>query len=256
MHIDFSSADNFKVSGRGELHISVLLENMRRAGYELQVSQPQVIVRKIGGIKNEPFEEVIVDTPGEYKGLIIGSLGSRGFVMTNMHALHGHHVVQKNEALRLFFGGPTRGLFGYRNQFIVDTKGEGILSSRVIGFHPYVGEIKKRSAGSMVSMADGKALGFSLWNLQDRGTLYIGPGAEVYSGMVVGNTSKGEEMYVNPIKGKKLTNMRAAGSDESIYLTPPFELTIERGLEIMAEDEYLEITPQSIRLRKQNLKQK
>ena len=147
-------------------------------------------------------------------------------------------------------------MLGYRNQFVVDTKGEGILSSRFIGFRPYAGEIRKRSVGSMVSMADGKALGFSLWNLQDRGTLYIGPGTEVYVGMVVGNTAKGEEMYVNPIKGKQLTNMRAAGSDESIYLTPPFELTIERGLEIMAEDEYLEITPQSVRLRKQNLKQK
>jgi len=248
LHIDFASADSFKVFGRGELHISVLLENMRRAGYELQVSQPQVIIHEVEGVKNEPFEEVIVDTPGEYKGMVIERLGSRGFIMTNM--------IQKNETLRLSFEGPTRGLLGYRNQFVVDTKGEGILSSRFIGFRPYAGEIRKRSVGSMVSMADGKALGFSLWNLQDRGTLYIGPGTEVYVGMVVGNTAKGEEMYVNPIKGKQLTNMRAAGSDESIYLTPPFELTIERGLETMAEDEYLEITPQSVRLRKQNLKQK
>jgi len=171
--------------------------------------------------------------------------------MTNMRALHGAHVMQ---TIRLFFEGPTRGLLGYRSQFVIDTKGEGILSFRFVGFRPYVGEIKKRSVGSMVSMADGKALGFSLWNLQDRGTLYIGPGTEVYSGMVVGNTAKGREMYVNPTKGKQLTNMRASGSDESIYLTPPFELTIERGLEIMAEDEYLEITPQSVRLRKQELK--
>ncbi|MBI2677119.1 MAG: translational GTPase TypA [Candidatus Yanofskybacteria bacterium] len=260
LHIDFSGSEpekspngdhgagSFKVLGRGELHISVLLENMRRAGYELQVSQPQVIIREIDGVKNEPFEEVIIDVPDEYKGTIIERLGSRGFVMTNMG--------QKGETLRLFFEGPTRGLLGYRNQFVIDTKGEGILSSRFVGFRSYAGEIKKRLVGSMVSMADGKALGFSLWNLQDRGTLYIGPGTEVYSGMVVGNTAKGEEMYVNPIKGKQLTNMRAAGSDESIYLTPPFELTIERGLEIMAEDEYLEITPQSVRLRKQNLKQR
>ena len=277
LHIDFASADSFKVFGRGELHISVLLENMRRAGYELQVSQPQVIIHEVEGVKNEPFEEVIVDTPGEYKGLVIERLGSRGFVMTNMtqngkprektellnadiasrgYDEHGIVKTWQNETLRLSFEGPTRGLLGYRNQFVVDTKGEGILSSRFIGFRPYAGEIRKRSVGSMVSMADGKALGFSLWNLQDRGTLYIGPGTEVYVGMVVGNTAKGEEMYVNPIKGKQLTNMRATGSDESIYLTPPFELTIERGLETMAEDEYLEITPQSVRLRKQNLKQK
>lgn len=245
LKIDFTSADSFRVFGRGELHIAILLENMRRAGYELQVSQPQVIIREIDGVKHEPFEEVIVDTPSEYRGLIIERLGSRGFVMTNM--LHD------NETVRLSFEGPTRGLLGYRNQFIIDTKGEGILSSRVVGFRPYAGEIKRRSVGSMVSMADGKALGFALWNLQDRGMLYIGPGAEVYSGMVIGNTSKGEEMFVNPIKGKKLTNMRAAGSDESILLTPPLELTIERGLEIMAEDEYLEVTPKSVRLRKQHL---
>jgi GTP-binding protein len=142
---------------------------------------------------------------------------------------------------------------GYRNQFVIDTKGEGIMSSRVIGFKPYAGEIRKRAVGSMISMATGKALGFSLWNLQERGALYIGPAAEVYAGMVIGNTSKGEEMYVNPTKGKQLTNVRASGSDEAIDLTPPIPLTIERGLEIMTEDEYLEITPKSVRLRKQYL---
>ena len=245
LKIDFYSTDNFKVYGRGELHIAILLENMRRAGYELQVSQPQVIIHEVDGVKNEPFEEVIVDTPDEYRGTVIERLGSRGFIMTNMN----YH----DEMARLSFEGPTRGLLGYRNQFIIDTKGEGILSSRFIGFRPYAGEIKRRSVGSMVSMVDGKALGFALWNLQDRGMLYIAPGVEVYNGMVVGNTSKGEELYVNPTKGKQLTNMRASGSDESIILTPPFELTIERGLEIMAEDEYLEITPLSVRLRKQFL---
>jgi GTP-binding protein len=142
---------------------------------------------------------------------------------------------------------------GYRNQFVIDTKGEGILSSRVLGFRTYAGEIHKRAVGSMVSMASGKALGYSLWNLQQRGALYIGPGTDVYDGMVIGNTSKGEEMRVNPTKGKQLTNVRASGSDEAIDLVPPFELTIERGLETMAEDEYLEITPQSVRLRKQYL---
>lgn len=244
LKIDFTNADRFKVFGRGELHISILLENMRRAGYELQVSQPQVIIREVDGVKQEPFEEVIIDTPDEYRGLTIERLGSRGFIMTN--------ISHSDEIVRLSFEGPTRGLLGYRNQFLVDTKGEGILSARVTGFRPHAGEIKRRSVGSMISMADGKALGFALWNLQDRGMLYIGPGTEVYTGMVIGNTSKGEEMYVNPTKGKKLTNMRASGSDESITLTPPIELSIERGLEIMAEDEYLEVTPKNVRLRKQH----
>ncbi len=245
LRVIFEANDVFEVFGRGELHVAILLENMRREGYELQVSQPQVIIKENNGTKLEPFEEVIVDTPTEYQGTIIERLGTRGFVLSNMHA---------NEAsVRLMFEGPTRGLLGYRNQFIIDTKGEGILSSRVIGFKPYAGEIKKRSVGSMVSMATGKALGFALWNLQERGTLYIPPNTEVYEGMVIGNTSKGEEMFVNPTKGKQLTNMRASGSDEAIDLIPPQLLTIERGLEIMAEDEYLEITPKNTRLRKEHL---
>ena len=157
------------------------------------------------------------------------------------------------KSVRLTFEGPTRGLLGYRNQFVVDTKGEGILASRVLGFRPYAGEIRKRAAGSMVSMTVGKTLGFALSNLQERGALYIGPNIEVYEGMVIGNTAKGDEMRVNPTKGKQLTNMRASASDEAINLTPPYELTIERGLEVMSEDEYLEITPQSVRLRKQYL---
>ena len=149
--------------------------------------------------------------------------------------------------------GPTRGILGYRGQFIVDTRGEGIFASRVVGFEPYAGEISKRQVGSMASIATGKALGYSLYNLQDRGVLYIAPGTQVYEGMVVGNTSKGIEMAVNPTKGKHLTNMRAAASDENIILTPPRPLGIEDGLEIMSDDEYLEITPKSVRLRKQYL---
>jgi GTP-binding protein len=154
---------------------------------------------------------------------------------------------------RIVFSGPTRGLLGYRNQFVVDTKGEGILSSRFTGFEPYAGEIEHRSVGSMISMVSGKVLGFSLANLQERGVLYIGPASEVYEGMVIGNTTKGEEMTVNPTKGKQLTNMRASGTDEAINLIPPFILSIERGLEVMSDDEYLEITPVSVRLRKQAL---
>jgi len=245
LRVDFSSSDFLRVSGRGELHIAILLENMRREGYETQVSQPQVIIREVNGARHEPFEETVVDVPSEYQGVVIERLGTRSFVMQDMRT-HG-------ESVRLIFEGPTRGLLGYRNQFIIDTKGEGILSSRVIGFRPYAGEIKRRAVGSMISMANGKALGYSLWNLQERGVLYIGPATEVYEGMVIGNTSKGEEMMVNPTKNKQLTNMRSKGSDEAIDLVPPFTLSIERGLEVMTDDEYLEVTPESVRLRKQCL---
>lgn len=245
LKVDFDKNDVFHVSGRGELHIAILLENMRREGYEMQVSQPHVIFHEEQGKKLEPFEEVVVDTPQEYQGAIIERLGTRKFIMKDMK-------VHENQ-VRLVFEGPTRGLLGYRNQFVLDTKGEGILSSRVIGFRPDAGEIKKRAVGSMISMAMGKALGYSLWNLQDRGVLYITPATEVYEGQVIGNTSKGEEMTVNPTKGKNLTNVRASAADEAIVLVPPYELTIERGLEMMADDEYLEITPESVRLRKQFL---
>lgn len=241
--------DVAKVHGRGELHIAILLENMRREGYELQVSQPQVIIKESteDGSKTEPFEEVIIDAPIGMEGSIIEKLARRKVSMTNM----------KNEGstMRLTFEGPTRGLLGYRGQFVIDTKGEGIMTSRVIGFKPYAGEIEKRAVGSMTSMETGKALGFSLFNLQERGTLYIDAGTEVYEGMVIGNTSKGEEMIVNPTKGKQLTNMRASGSDDAIVLVPPLKLSIERGLEIMSDDEYLEITPENVRLRKKHLKE-
>ena len=247
LKLDPANGDSTKVYGRGEMHISILLENMRREGYELQVSQPQAIIEERDGAKFEPFEEVVADIPEEYQGAVIEKLGRRAFVMQNMF-IHGNQV-------RLIFEGPTRGLLGYRGQFIIDTRGEGILSARVIGFRPYAGEIKKKQAGSMVSMAAGKALGFSLWNLQDRGNLYIGPATEVYEGMVIGDTSKGEEMMVNPTKGKQLSNVRSSGSDEALTLTPHRPLSIEIGLEIMSDDEYLEVTPQSVRLRKQVLKE-
>jgi len=246
LRVDFSTGESFKISGRGELHIVILLESMRRAGYELQVSQPQAIIKEIDGVKVEPYEEVIADIPSEYQGVTIEGLGKRGFRMNDMRV--------DGDSVRLSFEGPTRGFLGYRNQFIINTKGRGILSSRFLEFRPlFDGVIEKRSTGSMISMANGKALAYALWNLQDRGTLYIEPNIEVYEGMVIGNTSKGEEMGVNPTKGKQLTNMRASGSDESILLTPPIELTIERGLEAMSGDEYLEITPLSVRLRKQYL---
>ncbi len=245
LKVDFGNSDSFKVSGRGELHIAVLLENMRREGYEMQVSQPQVIIREENGVKMEPFEEAIIDTPSEFQGPIIEKLGQRAFVLQNL--------TQHENLVRLTMLGPTRGLLGYKNIFVVDTKGEGILSSRFVGFKPYAGEIKRRQVGSMISMASGKALGYSLWYLQDRGQLYIKPATEVYEGMVIGNTSKGEEMQANPTKGKNQSNVRSSGMDEALTLVPIFDLTIERGMEIMTDDEYLEITPKSVRLRKQYL---
>lgn len=245
LRVDFSSSEFFKVYGRGELHIAILLENMRREGYELQVSQPQVIFKEIDGQKFEPFEELTIDAPSEMIGAVIEKLSCRRAVTLEMKSEESH--------LRLVMEIPTRGFLGYRGEFVVDTRGQGILCSRVVGFKPYVGDIEKRSVGSMVSMAAGKALGFSLANLQERGALYIGAGTEVYEGMVIGNVAKGNDLNVNPTKGKQLTNMRSKSSDEAIMLTPPLMLTLERGLEIMNADEYLEVTPQSVRLRKQFL---
>ncbi len=250
LRVDFDAdpdraLEGFKVYGRGEMHIAVLLENMRREGFEIQVSQPQAIVKEIDGVKSEPFEEVTVDVPSEFQGTVIEKLGKRAFIMRDMK-IHENSV-------RMIFEGPTRGLFGYRGQFMIDTKGEGIMASRFVEFREYAGPIEKRAVGSMTSMEAGKALAFALGNLQERGQLYIGPQTEVYEGMVVGNTSKGDEMVVNPCKAKQLTNMRASGTDEAILLVPPLQINIERGLEIMSDDEYLEITPKSVRLRKQIL---
>ncbi|MDP2586198.1 MAG: translational GTPase TypA [Candidatus Komeilibacteria bacterium] len=245
LKIDFSDNAFYKVSGRGELHIAILLENLRRENYELQVSQPQVIFKEEGGVKLEPFEEVTIDVPESSQGTVIEKISKR---KGNLLDLKTH-----NGQSRLVFEMPTRGLLGYRNEFVVDTRGEGILCTHVLGFKPYVGEIAKTELGSMISMATGKALTFSLFGLQERGTLYIGANIDVYEGMVIGNTSKGHDMAVNPIKGKQLTNMRASGADDAMKLVTPFDLTLETGLAIMNEDEYLEVTPKNIRLRKQFL---
>ncbi len=211
----------------------------------MQVSQPEVIIKEENGHKTEPFEELVIDVPDESSGSVIEKIGKRRGVMKDMSS--------KGRIQRIIFELPTRGLLGYRGEFIIDTKGEGIMSSRVIGFKDYAGEVKKREYGSMTSMVAGKAVAFSLANLQERGIMYIDHGTEVYEGMVVGNVLKGEDMAVNPTKGKQLTNMRASGTDEAIVVRPPFTLSIERGLEIMNEDEYLEITPKSVRLRKKYL---
>ncbi len=245
LKVDFSSSEYYKVYGRGELHIAVLLENMRREGYELQVSQPQVIFKEENGVKLEPYEELTIDIPEEFSGAIIEKLGVRKALMTDMKT--------KENQVRMIFEIPTRGLLGYRGAFVIDTKGQGILASRFVGFKEYAGSIEKHTTGAMSSMMAGQAVAFALWNLQARGRIFIEPGTNVYEGMIVGDVSKGEDMEVNPCKGKQLTNMRASGSDEHIMLTPAWKLDIERGLETMRDDEYLEITPLSVRLRKKYL---
>ena len=245
LKVDFSNNDTFTVFGRGELHVSVLLENMRREGFELQVSQPKVIIKEENGKKQEPFEELTVDVPTESSGAVIEKLTKRRGLITNMSEKHG--------ITRISADIPTRGLLGYRGEFVIDTKRLGILSSRFVAFREWAGEVTRREVGSMTSMASGKALAFSLWNLQERGVMYIGANTEVYEGQVIGNTSKGEEMVVNPTKGKQLSNMRSSGADEAINLVPHWEITIERALEIMNDDEYLEITPKATRLRKKFL---
>ncbi|KND49033.1 MAG: GTP-binding protein TypA/BipA [Parcubacteria bacterium C7867-005] len=247
LKVDFSSSEQLTVYGRGELHIAILLENMRREGFEVQVSQPHVIIKEENGKKFEPFEEVVIDVPEEMSGAVISKLTERRGILMDMKTENGQ--------TRLILEAPTRGLLGYRGQFVVDTKGLGIFSSRLTAFKDYAGVINHQSVGSMISMENGKALAFALDNLQQRGVLYIAPGTEVYEGQVIGNTSKGEDLYVNPTKGKQLTNMRASGSDDSIFLVPAWELSIERSMEIMNEDEYIEITPTSTRLRKQYLTQ-
>lgn len=248
LKIDFDVyGGRYKVYGRGELHIAILLENMRREGFEIQVTQPKVIIKTEDGVKKEPYEEVTINVPQEMAGQVIEKLSKRKGRMIDMKSDQNNKI--------LVFEIPTRGILGYRGDFIVDTHGEGIFTSRVIGFREYVGDIERRELGSMVSMESGKALAYALWNLEERGRIYIYPNTEVYSGMVIGDTAKGNDMWVNPIKGKKLTNVRASRSDDSIILTPPMEVTLERGLEIMKDDELLEITPASVRLRKEYLTQ-
>ncbi len=244
LKIEFTG-DTMMVYGRGELHVAILIENMRREGFELQVSQPQAITKDIDGVKSEPYEEVTVDVQEEYSGIVIEKLNKRRGLMQDMKTKEGQ--------VRMIFEIPTRGLLGFKGQFVVDTKGNGIICSRFIGFKPYAGEIVKQEFGAMVSMITGKALAFSLWNLQERGILYITPGTEVYEGMIIGNVTKGEDMDVNPIKGKNLTNVRKKSSDEAIYLTPAMPIDIEKGLEIMGSEDYLEVTPENTRLRKKYL---
>ncbi|MCA9375504.1 MAG: translational GTPase TypA [Candidatus Doudnabacteria bacterium] len=245
LQVEFpENSDTFKVSGRGEMHLSVLIETMRREGFELQVSQPQVIFREEDGNTLEPYESVVIDLPEEHAGAVIEKLGARKGEMVNLET--------ENGSTRLEYLIPSRGLLGFRMEFLTLTRGEGTLSHIFAKYGPHAGNIDRGQSGSMISGVKGKALGFSLYNLQERGTLFIGPGTEVYEGMVIGTSSK-ETMTVNPIKGKQLTNTRAAGSDDAIALTPPLDMTLERALEYISDDEYAEITPENVRIRKQHL---
>ncbi len=245
LKIEFpDSGDVFKVSGRGEMHLSVLIETMRREGYELQVSQPQVIMHQENGVTMEPYEAVTIDVPDEYAGSVIEKLGKRKGEMTGLNSANGN--------TRLEYIIPTRGLLGYRMEFMTDTKGEGTLSHLLAHYGEFKGDIARRAGSSIVSMIAGKTTAYALDSNQERGVLFVGAGEEVYEGMVIGMTPK-EEMTVNPVKGKKLTNMRASGSDDSILLAPPLDMNLERALEYIEEDEYVEVTPKSVRIRKKYL---
>ncbi|MCK4918666.1 MAG: translational GTPase TypA [Candidatus Pacebacteria bacterium] len=246
LKVDFSGIDGrYKVYGRGELHLAVLIENMRREGFELTVSQPEVIIKEVNGKKAEPFEETTITVPDDCSGTVMKKIGERKGILSDMQS--------KNGETKMVFEIPTRGLLGYRNEFIVDTKGEGVLTSLFLEFRDYAGDVVKTKLGSMTSMAGGKALGFALANLQERGVLYIETNTEVYEGMVIGNVASGEEMIVNPTKGKQLTNMRASGSDDATKVSPPLDISLEKAIGLMKEDEYLEVTPTDIRLRKKYL---
>ena len=240
---ELPGSDGFKVSGRGELHLSILLENMRREGYELCVSKPEVLYEEVDGVKCEPFERVIINCPSDYQGTIINDLQERKATL---------EVVSTNDEgyAHLEFSAPTRGLIGYRSAFITNTKGEGIMVRSFEDYKPYVGDIHGRKNGVLVSMENGKTLGYSLWNLQDRGTLIVEPATDVYIGMIVGIHNRDNDLDVNPCKNKNLTNTRSSGADEAINLTKAKKFSLEEALEFIESDEYVEVTPSDIRLRK------
>ncbi|WP_163499226.1 translational GTPase TypA [Helicobacter suis] len=236
----------FKVSGRGELQITILAENLRREGFEFSISRPEVIVKVQDGVKLEPFEHLVIDTPQDFSGAIIERLGRRKAEMKAMQPMDAGYS-------RLEFEIPARGLIGYRSEFLTDTKGEGVMNHSFLEFRPFSGSVESRKNGALVSMENGDATAFSLFNIQERGTLFINPQTKVYVGMVIGEHSRDNDLEVNPIKAKHLTNMRASGSDEAIKLTPPRIMALERALEWIEEDELLEITPINLRIRKKTL---
>ncbi len=240
-----SATDSFNVAGRGEMHLSILMETMRREGYEFQVSPPRVLFQEIDGVKCEPIERLVVDVPQDNVGAVIEKLGSRKGELLEMTPVGSRMKVE--------FLVPARGLFGYRNEFLTDTKGEGIMASVFDGYAPYKGELSRRSTGSLIAFETGEAVAYGLFSAQERGVLFIGPGTPVYAGMVVGITPKQEDMAVNVCKRKQLTNMRASGSDDALRLTTPRVLSLEQCLEFLADDELLEVTPKNLRLRKRIL---
>ncbi len=240
------TTDSFRVCGRGEMHLSILIENLRREGYEFQVGAPKAMFREIDGKKCEPIERMITDVPADAVGAVMEKMGARKGELVSMNP-------KGADRMRLEFLIPARGLFGYRTEFLTDTKGEGVLSSVFHSYQPYKGDIQKRVTGSLIAFEAGEAVGYGLFNAQERGPLFIGPGTQVYEGMVVGENPKGEDMAVNVCKKKQLTNMRAAGSDDALRLIPPRQLSIEAALEFISDDELLEITPQSVRIRKKIL---
>ena len=250
---DTDSTDTFMVAGRGELHLGILMETMRREGYEFAVSRPRIITRSgPHGEVLEPFEEVLIDVPEAYVGVVIQKLGSRRGQMLEMR--NTGRSDGTGGLVRIVYKVPARGLFGYRGEFMTDTRGEGVLHHRFSGYGPWAGEIETRERGVMVSMAEGTSVAFALNNLQERGKLFIGPGIDVYEGMIIGEVAREGDLEVNVMKGKKLTNMRASGADDAIQLEPPRLLTLENALEFIADDELVEVTPAAIRLRKRFLK--
>ena len=244
---DTDTTETFKVSGRGELHLSILIETMRREGYEFLVSKPEVLFKEIDGKKCEPMEQVIIDVPEEFVGNVIEKLGSRKGEMTNMTpSANGGYT-------RVEFSIPSRGLIGYKNELLTDTKGNGIMNTIFDGYQPYKGDIPTRSMGSLVAFESGEAVAYGLFNAQDRGDLFITAGTKVYTGMIVGRNSRADDLDVNVCKKKQLTNMRSSSADEALKLTPPIVMSLEQSLEFISEDEYVEVTPTSIRMRKKVL---
>ncbi|RKV51309.1 translational GTPase TypA [Helicobacter pylori] len=236
----------FKVSGRGELQITILAENLRREGFEFSISRPEVIIKEENGVKCEPFEHLVIDTPQDFSGAIIERLGKRKAEMKAMNPMSDGYT-------RLEFEIPARGLIGYRSEFLTDTKGEGVMNHSFLEFRPFSGSVESRKNGALISMENGEATAFSLFNIQERGALFINPQTKVYVGMVIGEHSRDNDLDVNPIKSKHLTNLRASGSDDAIKLTPPRTMVLERALEWIEEDEILEVTPLNLRIRKKIL---
>ena len=243
------SPDSFEVSGRGELHLSVLIETMRREGFELLVSRPKVIIKEIDGVKSEPIESLVVNVPDDCVGNVIEKLGRRKAEMVNMEPAEAGHT-------KIEFKIPARGLIGYRTEFLTDTKGEGTMNHIFDSYEPFKGDIQARVRGTIVAFENGKSVTYGLFNAQDKGELFIGPGVEVYEGMIVGLNSRGEDLAINVCKEKHLTNTRASGSDEALRLVPPIQMSLEKAIEFIQDDELVEVTPESIRLRKKILDSK